>query len=89
VLSRLGLGSPPTRVVGIVLVVLTVVGFLAAGVGLLADQGWWEGTAVVSAIVSLVLGLYFRLFLLLGLAIDAFVLSVVILRWPSATYVGN
>jgi len=58
VLSRLGLGSPPTRVVGIVLVVMKVVGFLATGVGLLADQGWWEGTAVI-------------------------------LRWPSATYVGN
>lgn len=90
VLTTLGMSARITRGLGIVLVALTVLGFLTAGAGVLADQEWWQGAAVVAAVLSLLLlGLYFRLFLILGLVIDAFILSVTLLGWPSVTYTGN
>ena len=88
-LSGLGLGPGAVRAVGIVLVILTVGGFGAAGVAVLADQGWWAGPAVTAAIASAVLlSLYFDPMLVLGLAIDAFVLSIAAFGWPTTAPVG-
>jgi hypothetical protein len=71
------------------LVAVTVVGSVVAAVGLLTGQGWWQVSAVASAAASLVLlGLYAHPLLALGFVVDAFILSVVVLRWPTAGYVG-
>jgi hypothetical protein len=88
-LSRLGPRSPVTRMIGMVLVAVTVAGSVTAAVGLLTGQEWWQGSAVASAAASLVLlGLYAHPLLLLGFIVDALILSVVVLRWPAAGYVG-
>ena len=82
-----GLSSQSIRALGAVLAILATVGFLATGVGLLLDVGWWTGAAVVSAVTSLVLmTAYLQPLILLGLVIDIFVLSTVVLRWPPTSF---
>jgi hypothetical protein len=88
ILSRLGLGSPALRPVGIVLVAVCVVGLAAGGIGLLLDTGWWELITVVGTVSSLLLlSLYFQISLVLGLLIDAFLLTLLLLGWPSVGFV--
>jgi hypothetical protein len=71
------------------LAAVTVVASVAAAAGLLTGQGWWTGSAATSAAASVVLlGLYLHPLLVLGFIVDAFILSVVVLRWPTADYLG-
>lgn len=82
-----GLPSETIRTLGAVLAILSIIGFLATGIGLLLDVGWWTGVAVVSAAISLVfIAAYVQPLILLGLVIDVFVLSMVLLRWPPASF---
>jgi len=86
-LSNLGEGM--VRNIGIALLVVTVVGFVVAGIALVADQGWWLGTAGVSVAASmLLLALFFHPLLVYGFAINAFMFSVAFLRWPATSFVG-
>lgn len=86
-LDGLGLSTQTIRVIGAALAILAVVGFVVTGIGLLLDVGWWTGSAVVSAIASLLLFVaYLQPLIALGLAIDVFVLSLVLLRWPPTSY---
>lgn len=88
-LSGLGISTPTIRTIGAVLAILVVIGFTAAGIGLLINVGWWTGVAVVSAIVSLLLlAAYIQPLIALGLVIDIVVLSLILLRWPSTSFMG-
>ncbi|HEX6261806.1 MAG TPA: hypothetical protein VF097_03040 [Actinomycetota bacterium] len=82
-----GLGSGPARAIGILLMIATIAAFAVAGIALLADLGWWSGAAIAGAAASTaLLGLYFHPMLVLGLAINAFVLTVAGLGWPTLSY---
>lgn len=86
-LSNLGLGQGAVRTVGLLLMIATIAGFALAGFALLASLGWWSAAAIVGAAFSTaLLGLYFHPLLVLGLAINAFVLSVAGLGWPALGY---
>jgi hypothetical protein len=77
------------KAVGIVLAVVSIVGFVVTGVGLLVDAGWWTGVGVVSAVASLLLlAAFLRPLIALGLIVDAFVLTVILLAWPPITFVS-
>jgi hypothetical protein len=65
-------------------VVVTVAGFLLSGAALLFHQDWWTVAGAVAAVASaLLLIVYFHPLAVLGLVIDAFVLSLVIWHWPA------
>jgi hypothetical protein len=86
-LSSIGLEQGAVRSIGLVLMIGTTAGFAIAGIALLANLGWWSGAAIAGAVVSTaLLALYFHPLLALGLAINAFVLSVAWLRWPALSY---
>lgn len=88
-ISNLGMSTQALKAVGIVLAVVSIVGFVATGVGLLIDAGWWTGLGVVSAVASLLLlAVFLKPLIALGLIIDAFVLSVILLAWPPITFIG-
>ena len=62
---------------------------MVAAAALLAGQGWWTGPATASAVTSLMLlGLYLHPMLTLGIAVDAFILSAIILGWPVLSYIS-
>ena len=87
-------GETTTRIIGGVLWLAVTAGFLAAGVGLLGQAGWWRAAAVASAGVSLAaLGLFASAIgtqpLLSAAVMDtAILLALVWLRWPAAELVG-
>jgi hypothetical protein len=89
--TSVGLDVGPVRVIGVALIGLVVVGFLLAGlatVGILVPSGWWPALVVASAAASAVLlVLFFNPQLVLGMAIDALLLWVVLdAVWtPTAT----
>lgn len=86
-LSNAGLGEGAVRAIGLLLMIASIAGFALAGIALLVNLGWWSGSAIAAATASTVLlGLYFHPLLVLGLAINAFVLSVAGLRWPVLSY---
>jgi hypothetical protein len=88
-----GLDLGMVRLVGVILVVGVAIGFLLSGlatVGLLIPSGWWQGLIVTSSAGSvLLLALFFSPQLVLGVAIDAVLLWVVLAAiWtPVATAV--
>ena len=88
-LDGLGLGGG-TRTLSILLALVAMVGFVAVGVGLFAQQGWWRPLAVAAAAVSLgLILLYFNPWLSVGLAIEVLVLAAVLWAdWPSQDLVG-
>ncbi|MFN2199464.1 MAG: hypothetical protein ACK2UW_25315 [Anaerolineales bacterium] len=85
------LGDETTRLLAGILLILAAVGFVAAGVGVFAGQGWWRPLAIGSAVLSAVLYLLFwngRLQGLdnqggIGLLIDLAVLVLLLVfNWP-------
>lgn len=85
------LGDDTTRLLAGILLIVAAVGFVGAGVGVLAGQGWWRPLAIGSAALSAVLYLLFwngRLQGLdnqggVGLLIDLAVLVLVLIfNWP-------
>jgi hypothetical protein len=88
------LGDVATRVIGSLLWLVVIIGFLAAGVGLLGQVAWWRTLAVASAGVWL---LAFVLFVsgsstqpvLSAAVMDIAVLvALVWIYWPSDDLVG-
>ncbi len=66
--SKVGVASQAMRRIGIVLMVVTVAGFILSGAALLFNQDWWKGVGVVSAVASaLLLIVYFHPLTVLGL----------------------
>ena len=88
------LGETPTRVVGSVVWLAAVVGFAAAGAGLLGQQTWWRAVAVGAAGVSLLGLLLFarggntQPLLSAGLMDVAILVALLWAQWPSADLVG-
>lgn len=88
-------GTPGLRELGFALWSVTLLGFLAAGLGLLGwlvPQAWWQGLATGSAILSLLAVVFFwsGLPLLFPHKIGAIAVNVAVLvcllwlRWPAA-----
>jgi hypothetical protein len=84
-LGQLGAGSEVTRLVGVALVAATLAGFTlaalaAVGIGPVA---LWSGALTLGALASLgALVLFFHPWLVLGVAIDVFVLwAALVARW--------
>lgn len=88
-------GGGVTRALGAIIWLVSMVGFLAAAIGIWGRMDWWRTVAIVSAIVS-ALGL--ALFwsggasgpLVSALAFDVVILVALILfRWPSPALIGS
>ena len=79
-----GLNLGLVRVVGAALIAVALVAFAAAALstaGIVVPAGWWPGSAGVGAVASaIVLIAFFDPQLILGLGIDATLLSVVVAR---------
>jgi hypothetical protein len=89
ILTPLGLGADTTRMLGIALIALTIAGFALAAVvaiGVLPSS-LWVPAIVIGAVASLaVLGLFYRPWLTLGVAIDVVLLwFVLIANWSPAS----
>ncbi len=88
------LGDLPTRVIGGLLWLVVIAGFVAAGVGLLGQHAWWRTLAVGSSAVSLlalvlfVQGTSIQPVLSAALMDVAILLALLWLQWPSADLVG-
>jgi len=93
-LPRLGLNDTAIQWIGIILVVLTALGFILAGLGVIGVPGLnelWRTVAVVSACVSLLLLLLFwHPWLVVGVLIDIVILAALLwLDWPSVEQIGS
>lgn len=79
------------KVVGSILWLLAIAGFVAAAAGVLSQQEWWRSVALASSAVSLV-GLV--LFaqptqpFLSAAVLDIVILVALILRWPPVDLIG-
>lgn len=88
------LGDVPTRLIGGILWLVVIAGFLAAGIGLLSQHAWWRTLAVASAAISLLALFLFARGgdaqpLLSAAAMDLVVLvALLLVRWPSVGLVG-
>jgi hypothetical protein len=88
------LGDVATRVIGSLLWLVVIVGFVIAGVGLLGQDAWWRTLAVASAGVSLLALILFvsggnTQPVLSAAAMDiAILVALVWMHWPSMDLVG-
>jgi hypothetical protein len=89
------LGESATRTLASVLYLLATIGFVAGGIGVLAQQGWWRPAVVGSAAFSTVIVLLFwdgKLKELTDKGLIAVLINLVILvallvlGWPPATF---
>lgn len=93
-LGRIG-GDVVTRIVGSLIWLLAIAGFVAVAVGLLGQLSWWREVAIGSALVSMVGLLLFwsspvSSSTLAPLVFDVVVLlALLVLRWPPASLVGS
>jgi CHASE2 domain-containing sensor protein len=79
VLSALRLGGRQVKSIATMLVVLVVTGFVTAGLGFLAHQGWWPPVAVAAAVASFLLFvLFYHPWLTFGLVIDIVIVVAVL-----------
>ena len=93
-LPRLGLNDTAVQWIGIILVVLTTLGFVLAGLGVFGAPGLrtvWRTVAVVSACVSLLLLiLYWHPFLVAGVLLDIGILVALLwANWPPVELIGS
>ncbi len=88
------LGDTLTRVVGSILWLAVLTGFVAAGVGLLGQLTWWRTAAVAASGVALLgLGLFangsdVQSQLCAGLMSATILVALLLIRWPSVELVG-
>lgn len=77
-----GLDLGMVRMIGVALIAVVAVCFVTAAlatVGVLVPPGWWRAAVVASAVASIAtLALFFNPQLVLGLAIDASLIGVVV-----------
>jgi hypothetical protein len=82
------------RVIGSLLWLIAIVGFAAAGSGLIGQQVWWRTVAVTSSVVSMVALLLFWHYpntssAFFAGAFDIAVLAALLIaRWPSVEIIG-
>ena len=93
-LPQLGFGESAVRWIGLILVTLSTLGFILAGLGVLGVPGLqsiWLILAVISSCISLLLLiLFWHLWLLVGILIDiAVVLTLTWLQWPPNDLIGS
>lgn len=91
---RLGIDQRIVQWIGIILVVITVFGFVLAGLGVFGVPGLaglWRSIAVVSSIISLILlVLFWHPWLIIGVLIDsAIIISMLWIKWPSPELLGQ
>ncbi len=85
------LTDSPLKWLFIVVWLIAMFGYFAAGIGLLQINGWWRTWAIAASVVSLVVSVLY----IQGAPFNAAVADVVILaallllRWPSAELVGS
>jgi hypothetical protein len=93
VLTPLGVGADMTRILGIALVALTIAGFALAAIvalGLLPSSLWVPAVAIGAVASLAVLGLFYRPWLTLGVAIDVVLLwAVLVQSWAPASLEGS
>ena len=86
--SKLGWTLPVVRAFGWILLVLTVAGFVVAGLALIlfpAQAAVWQTAAGIGAAASLILLVfYWHPWLVAGVVIDLAVVAALALRWPLA-----
>lgn len=88
------LGELPTRVLGSLLWLVVIAGFMAAGIGLLGQHVWWRMLAAGSAGVSLLALILFansigtQSLLSAALVDVAILVALLWLQWPSVDLVG-
>ena len=86
-----GFGQQAMRSVGIALFVLATVGFTLAGLGELVGWGLWRALAVISAVDSLLLLVFFwHPYLIVGVVLNLAILVFLLwAQWPPAELVGS
>ncbi len=88
------LGDVAARVIGSLLWLMVIVGFVAAGIGLLGQLAWWRTLATASAGVSLLALVLFVSGSTMQPVLSAAVMDIAILvalawiRWPSVDLLG-
>jgi hypothetical protein len=75
--GQLEVGKTGIRVFGVLWLVATV-GFVAAAIGLVADQGWWRTVMLGSALFSLMIAVLDWNVAILGAIVDAVILAVLV-----------
>ncbi len=93
-LPQLGLAAPTIRWIGLLLVALSTLGFILAGLGILGVPGLsgvWRSIAVVSSSGSLLLLiLFWHPWLIIGVLIDIGILvSLLIVKWPPIAMISS
>lgn len=93
-LPQIGLSVSAVQWIGIILVVLSTLGFVLAGLGIFGVPGLytaWRMLAVISSCISLVLLiLFWHPWLPVGILIDIGTLIVLLLvKWPAAGMIGS
>jgi hypothetical protein len=85
------LADNPLKWIFVVVWIIALVGFLAAGVGMLQMQSWWRTAAVASAIVSLLVSvLFIQSPALNAAAADVVILFALLLfHWPAPEVIGS
>jgi hypothetical protein len=77
-----GLYEPQLRVIGILLGLITVIGFLVSGLataGVVVPQSWWPAFTAIAAIASfMMLLIFWQSWLVIGVLIDVILLVAVI-----------
>ena len=93
------LGNTITRIIGFILFVAALIGFVGAALGLmdwLVPHEWWRSLATVSSVISLVaIGLFWNAFVSFfpnkigAIVVDAAVLvGLLIANWPTEAQLG-
>ena len=85
-----GLGDGGVRWLSVTLALVATAGFVMAGVGLFAYQGWWRPLTVGACLVSLALFLiYFSPWLSAAVLINvALLFALLWAHWPAVEHVG-
>jgi len=85
------LTDSPLKWLFVVVWLVAMIGYFAAGIGLLQMQGWWRTSAIAASIIPLVVAVLY----IQGAPLNAAVADVVILvallllGWPSVEIVGS
>lgn len=85
------LTDTPLKLVFVAVWLVTMVAYLAAGVGLLQMHGWWRPLTLAASIVSLIASVLY----IQGAPFNAAAADVVILaallwfRWPTVSMIGS
>jgi hypothetical protein len=93
-LPKLGLSASTVQMIGIILVVLSTLGFVLAGLGIFGVAGLsvvWRSVAIISALISsLLLLLFWHPWLPVGVLINiATLVALLWAKWPPIDLIGS